>query len=233
MGLFTAIFGGKRSSEESKNLNNTLLTNALSPALSSVTDSTNALTKLFSGDTSGFDSYKKAGGFDWLTRQGTNGILGAGAARGLLRSGSTSKALVNYGNNMANQYLNDYIQSLMGRAGVGLGAASTIADAGRYSKAKASEDTGNFGKFLGNAAAFIGLSDRRPKENIVEVGILDTGLRLYEYNYKGDNTRFVGVMADEVAALAPDALGPIWNSYQTVNYSKIEGLENGPIRLTP
>ena len=91
---------------------------------------------------------------------------------------------------------------------------------------------GDIGGALGGAAAAytaFGGSDRRIKENIVEVAIDQrTALPLYEFNYKegfGDpNIRYVGVMADEVELSYPDAVAVMDNGYMAVNYGAL-GIE--------
>ena len=55
-------------------------------------------------------------------------------------------------------------------------------------------------------AAFM-LSDERAKENIEEVGVLHDGQPIYRYNYKGDPTPQIGLLAQEVAARDPGAVG--------------------------
>jgi outer membrane immunogenic protein len=49
-------------------------------------------------------------------------------------------------------------------------------------------------------------SDIRLKRNIVLVGRLDNGLGLYRYRYLWSDTVYVGVMAQEVALVRPDAI---------------------------
>ena len=91
---------------------------------------------------------------------------------------------------------------------------------------------GDIGGALGGAAAAytaFGGSDRRIKENIVEVAVDQrTALPLYEFNYKegfGDpNIRYVGVMADEVELSYPDAVAVMDNGYMAVNYDAL-GIE--------
>lgn len=51
-------------------------------------------------------------------------------------------------------------------------------------------------------------SDERVKENIKEVGELHDGQKMYSYNYKGDPTTQVGLLAQEVAQNKPDAVMP-------------------------
>lgn len=69
---------------------------------------------------------------------------------------------------------------------------------------------------MGTAGMF---SDRRLKSNIVKTGELEDGLGLYEYDIFGERQR--GVMADEVEALRPWALGPIVAGYRTVLYGAL------------
>jgi hypothetical protein len=49
----------------------------------------------------------------------------------------------------------------------------------------------------------------------------DGGLPVYTYNYKGEGTPMMGVMAQEVAELQPDALGPVVGGYGSVFYGKV------------
>ncbi|WP_455466910.1 tail fiber domain-containing protein [Bartonella sp. B39] len=77
---------------------------------------------------------------------------------------------------------------------------------------------GNVGSILGT---FAGLSDRRAKENIMEVGQRN-GYKLYEYNYKGHPERYRGVMAQDVLKSNPKAV--FYNNatgFLHVDYSKL------------
>jgi hypothetical protein len=69
-------------------------------------------------------------------------------------------------------------------------------------------------------------SDRRLKQDIELVGRDErTMLPLYEYAYKSDpSRRFIGVMADEVEAYMPEAVGEDENGYKFVNYGML-GIE--------
>lgn len=80
------------------------------------------------------------------------------------------------------------------------------------------------GAQLGSAA--IMASERRVKKDIRKIGSEPDGLGRYEYRYVGeggDHPLRVGVMADEVAALRPWALGPVIDGIQTVDYAKLGG----------
>jgi len=53
------------------------------------------------------------------------------------------------------------------------------------------------------------------------VGRTPDGLRLYRYRYIGDDTLYVGVMAQEVAELRPDAVARGEDGYLEVDYGKL------------
>ncbi len=77
------------------------------------------------------------------------------------------------------------------------------------------------GGLFGLASKGIGMlpfSDRRVKENIKRVGTLDNGLPVYAYNYLWDKTTVVGVMADEVELLHPEAVVADSNGIKHVRY---------------
>jgi len=64
----------------------------------------------------------------------------------------------------------------------------------------------------------VGGSDRRLKENIKQVGV-SNGINLYEFNYKGGETKWVGVMADEVEHIPGAVIQK--NGFGYVNYSVV------------
>jgi hypothetical protein len=57
----------------------------------------------------------------------------------------------------------------------------------------------------GISAGLAALSDRRMKENITSLGQED-GFEMYEFNYIGDDTRYRGVMAQDVMKTHPEAV---------------------------
>jgi Chaperone of endosialidase len=85
-----------------------------------------------------------------------------------------------------------------------------------------------FNTMLG-AAAGVGTawalkaSDRRLKTDIQSVGLLANGLTVYRYRYKSGGPTHIGVMADEVAAIAPEAYvkGGAGDGFDAVDYSKL------------
>ncbi len=65
-------------------------------------------------------------------------------------------------------------------------------------------------------------SDIRLKEDIVPLVRLSNGLELYRFRYKGsDRTAYVGVIAQEVQKIEPNAVWPDHNGYLMVNYDRI------------
>ncbi len=73
------------------------------------------------------------------------------------------------------------------------------------------------GGTLGSAA--IGLSDERAKENIKKVGKTKDGQNIYSYNYIGDDTPQMGLIAQEVEKKKPDAVMEV-NGLKMVNYDR-------------
>jgi outer membrane immunogenic protein len=73
-----------------------------------------------------------------------------------------------------------------------------------------------------SAPAVIFFSDARLKRDITLVGRRDDGLGLYSYRYLWSDTLYVGVMAQEVALIHPDAVvrGAL-DDYLRVDYSRL------------
>lgn len=71
------------------------------------------------------------------------------------------------------------------------------------------------------------VSDVRLKENITKVGSLDSGINLYTWNWNEEGKRLagdtptVGVLAQEVQQVMPEAVTRGDHGYLTVNYSKL------------
>ena len=85
---------------------------------------------------------------------------------------------------------------------------------------------------LGGAGMMaLAMSDRRTKENIVKIGQLDNGLNIYSFEYKPEfknhplagHGKFIGVMADEVEMVKPEAVKLMDNGYKMVDYGVIYG----------
>lgn len=144
------LFGGSKSSQTSSNQAYGTINNAVAPALGNIATGTNSLNALLSGDTSGFNQYKAATGFDPMAEQGSRGITGNAAAGGLLRSGGTGKALTAFGNQLQQQFADSYFNKLLSQAGLGLQAGNLLAGAGNTSSSKSKSKPG-LGGFVGTA----------------------------------------------------------------------------------
>ena len=81
--------------------------------------------------------------------------------------------------------------------------------------------TSGGGTVGGNAISGLGamFSDERLKEAIEPVGSLYDGTNVYRYNYKGDPTPRIGLIAQEVEKTRPDAVIEI-GGYKAVRYDK-------------
>jgi len=98
------------------------------------------------------------------------------------------------------------------------------AQMGDFNAKQAAQDSLNKGIFqLGGAAM---MSDIRTKENIKQIHWLPNGLPVYEYEYKAEfkdhplagHGKFVGVMAQEVELVQPEAVITNTDGYKMVNY---------------
>lgn len=77
-----------------------------------------------------------------------------------------------------------------------------------------------------DAAVMMTMSDRSTKQNIVEVGTHPAGFGLYLFDYKPEfafagTGRQFGVMADEVARIAPEAVAEGEDGILRVDYGKL------------
>lgn len=102
----------------------------------------------------------------------------------------------------------------------------TIANKGDVRSAQNSADNANSRNLagwnaLGNGAlaALTLFSDADLKQNIVEVGRLYNGLPVYLYTYRGDDTPRIGLLAQDVAVVKPEAVAVDANGYLKVNYA--------------
>jgi hypothetical protein len=64
-------------------------------------------------------------------------------------------------------------------------------------------------------------SDIRLKHDIVLVGRLDNGIGLYRFSYNGSDKTYVGVMAQEVQTIFPEAVVRSRDGYLRVFYDKL------------
>lgn len=217
----------KAAKSESYNSNNDLIKSTYGGMMGAGTGATNILQALLTGqgDTGGatgaYNNYLQQAGFAPAMRELSRGVTGQGAASGILNSGTTAKALQTRGAELNQGFFNNYLQQLTGLSGLGLQAGGLVANTGQRST-----NTGASPSTLGSIASGIGgiasiFSDRRLKTAIRKVGEFADGLGIYTFRYHGSKQRVRGVMADEVAALRPWALGPKTAGFDTVNYGAL------------
>ena len=170
----------------------------------------------------------------------------AGLGRGLAGASAAAYGGASSAGSMAGQNAQSAGQNYMGNMAIGSG---TIA-AGQNMQIQGlsnvlnnqtsqfinTQDSflGDIGGALGGAASVytaFGGSDRRIKENIEFVGVDPaTELQLYEFNYKGDESRrFRGVMADEVMITHPEAVYDTDLGFMAVKYDLL-GIELEEVR---
>ena len=152
----SGIFGGSKS--RSNNVNNDLIKSTFGGAMGATGDSINSLQALLGGDSSGFRNFMDSIDFSNQLEYGSRGVTGNAAARGLLRSGGTGKALVNYENMLENQAADSYMNRLLGIGQMGLGAGQLVAGTGQVSN---SRNKPGLGGFLGQVGAGIASSDQK------------------------------------------------------------------------
>ena len=129
------------------------LKNEFSPLTNAATDAYSAIRDLLNGNSSGFDTFKRLAGFNTQAQQGAQGITSNAAARGLLNSGSTGKALVSYGTDLGNQYYQNYLNDLFNQANLGYQAGNLISGAGQYGTSNSTAQSTSKGSSTGGLAA--------------------------------------------------------------------------------
>lgn len=105
----------------------------------------------------GFSNYLNSTGYNFQRQQGSDAITGSAAARGILNSGATGKALTTFGQNLAAGSFNNYLGHLDTLGGAGqtsLGQVAQAGTAGGSGAAAASQSGTSSGvNQIGSAAA--------------------------------------------------------------------------------
>lgn len=144
-----------------------------------------------------------------------SGLQGAGMIPGLYTS-PASTALAAQNTAYAQPFQN--LQSLLTPA-LGLGALGT-STTGTSTQTPANNPLNNW---IGGISAGAGLmfSDEKLKENIRDVGVLFDGTPVKEYNYIGDDTPQLGMLAQDLEKHNPEARAVVdVGGFKAVNYRK-------------
>jgi hypothetical protein len=167
----------------------------------------------------GYQNYLQQAGYEPALRDMSRAVVGGGAASGLLRSGSTAKALQSRGAEINHGFYNNYLSQLGNLATAGQNAGQTLVGSGAGQSYSKPSMFGSIMQGVGGVASLF--SDRRLKENIVQVGSYPNGLPMYEFNYKGGEQRLRGVMSDDVRKKYPDAVVTLANGFDGVHYAML------------
>ena len=103
------------------------------------------------------------------------------------------------------------------------------AQMGDFNAQQAAQQNFNQGLMGLGGAGVMAFSDIRTKENIKNVGWLPNGLPVYEFDYKSEykdiagHGRFIGVMAQDVELVQPEAVITNANGIKMVNYGVLNG----------
>lgn len=82
------------------------------------------------GTSNAFKNYLNSTGYNFQLKSGSDAITGNSAAKGLLNSGGTAKALTAYGQNLGSNYFANYLNQLGGVQTAGENAVTRTANAG-------------------------------------------------------------------------------------------------------
>lgn len=94
----------------------------------------------------------------------------------------------------------------------------------QYQAAQANKQA-TLGGLFGLGSSLIKLSDRRLKTDIHRIGQTDDGLGIYSYRYTFGSELQIGLMADEVEALKPEAVITLPSGFKAVDYGRALSLE--------
>ncbi len=225
MGVLGKIFQ-PQSKAVATNVSQKALTELYMPQAKQGIQGGNYLTSLLTGqgDTAaanaGYQTYLDNAGYEDALRRMSQSVVGGGAASGLLRSGSTAKALNAQGAEINRSYFDNYLQNLAGLSEMGQNAGQLVGQASQGQVVKKPSIFGTIASAGGLASASL-KSDRRSKEDIREIGTYPNGLPKYEFRYKGQSQKWTGVMADDVEKVFPEAVGETMDGFKTVNYGAL------------
>jgi hypothetical protein len=162
--------------------------------------------------------------------------LGYGDANAMLGAGNQQQQQQQNQYDTASQNaLNEQLypmQQAQWLAGIGAGIGPLM---GGTSTGKATQSQGKgAGQVLGAGLTLASMaSDERVKEGAVEIGRTHDGQPIYEFNYKGDPRRQIGLMAQDVEKRHPEAVSQGIGGIKMVNYDRalVDAKANGGLAL--
>lgn len=130
-----------KNTQKTENKAYDYLKGAYSPAVSTGANAMSTVASLLGqgspeAGAQALSQFQNSTGYQNVLDSGTRALVGNAASRGLLRSGSTGKAITNFGQEAAKSSFNSLLQNLLGLSGQGLQAGSLISGAGTVQKSK-------------------------------------------------------------------------------------------------
>jgi hypothetical protein len=185
------------------------------------------------------DGIQNGSQFQSMLQQGNRNILQNASATGGLRGGNTQSALAQFSPQLLNQLIQQQFSNYGGLTSTGANAAAGVGNASANSTSainSAMQNTANaqagaaitngntqsntVQSVLGIGATLAGLfSDERLKSDVKRIGTHKKGFGIYEYIKFGK--REVGVLAQEVMKVIPEAVKLHKSGYLMVNYSML------------
>lgn len=198
--------------------------------------------------TFGTEQFEADPGYAFRKAEGEKAMQRALAAQGKSLGGEYGKALTGYGQDLASQEYgrsfdryragqSDIFNRLMGVTGIGTGQQAQLQQAGQTmagnigdtvtslaQQQAAAQDAARARRSSlfssGMQAGGAAMSDIRLKDNIKHVGEKN-GHSIYHFKYKGDDTLYEGVMAQDVIKTNPEAVIVADNGFYAVKYDMI------------
>lgn len=107
-----------------------------------------------------FNNYLGSTGYNFQLDQGVRALAGSAAAKGILNSGATAKAITGFGQNLASNYFNQYLAQLQAANGqaqasanAGLTASGQVGQAGTQGGATSGQLQASAGQSAGTGTA--------------------------------------------------------------------------------
>lgn len=143
-------------------------------------------------------------------------IQGAGAIPGLYTAPAQAQyAVANQQYSQPYQNLAQLLQPSVALAGLGSNSTGT----GQSTQTSSPSWMSNIGQGVGIAGSLMGMfSDERLKTDIAKVGKLDDGQNIYSYRYRGDAVPRIGLLAQEVEQVRPEAVVEHPSGFKMVRY---------------
>ena len=161
--LATSMFGGGTSksqqTQSSENRAFPWLQSTFNPVAQQGVGASGQLASLLGlsggpAQTQGFDNWRNSTGYKFGMDEGLKAVTGGAASKGLLNSGSTARALTQFGSDYASSKYNDYTSLLSGLLGQGIQAGNVVGGAGNVSQGQSTnvsrESKGGFGGVVGS-----------------------------------------------------------------------------------